>query len=348
MERKWTFFISSTLEDLREERQAVANQLLKMEEIPIGMEQFGAIDKSSWENIERFIDSADYYILIIAGKYGSTDGSLDGMSFTEREYRYAKSKSIPVIAVLHGDPSSLPGKFYETDAIKRQKLESFRDEVKNARLVAFYRNTAELIGEVSAAVGKAKYRFPRPGWIRHGEDQSKQQAEILKLRSIIDAKNDELEKLTNNLKFQDGNSSDHIDGLSYLNAGTKLSKQTEIPLYSHRNGEKLRHAVSTSWKTIFINLALEIEDSIYPVKVLDDILSKRLVESLESLGYLPNGIVYIDSEFIKDTQFVFESLDLISYRSLAGWSLTRLGRKIYVDWRAEKLMPASKKHPRER
>ena len=33
------------------------------------------------------IDECDYYVVILAGRYGSVDA--DGISFTEKEYRYA-------------------------------------------------------------------------------------------------------------------------------------------------------------------------------------------------------------------------------------------------------------------
>ena len=71
MERKYQIFISSTFEDLKEERKEVTQALLEMDCIPTGMEMFQASDDNQWELIKSVISSCDYYIVIIAGRYGS-------------------------------------------------------------------------------------------------------------------------------------------------------------------------------------------------------------------------------------------------------------------------------------
>jgi hypothetical protein len=105
--KRYQVFISSTREDLEKERRIVTDALLREQYIPIGMEQFPASDKDSWALIQRFIDQCDYYIVIVAGKYGST--LPDGTSYTENEYNYAISKNIPVLAFLHKDVNTLEG-----------------------------------------------------------------------------------------------------------------------------------------------------------------------------------------------------------------------------------------------
>lgn len=63
MNKKYSVFVSSTYEDLKEERQEVVNALLKMDCFPVGMEYFNASDKSQWEVIKNLIEECDYYIL---------------------------------------------------------------------------------------------------------------------------------------------------------------------------------------------------------------------------------------------------------------------------------------------
>lgn len=84
MNKKYQVFVSSTYKDLKEERLAVTQQLLKMGFIPVGMEQFPASNMSQMEYIKMMLDSCDYYLLILAGKYGTVD--TDGIGFTEKEY----------------------------------------------------------------------------------------------------------------------------------------------------------------------------------------------------------------------------------------------------------------------
>jgi len=71
MKKKYQVFVSSTYKDLIEERYAVMRVLLDNDCIPIGMEQFPASDMSQMAYIEKMLEDCDYYILILAGKYGS-------------------------------------------------------------------------------------------------------------------------------------------------------------------------------------------------------------------------------------------------------------------------------------
>ena len=97
--RKFSIFISSTYEDLKNERQALVGVALESNFIPVGMEQFHAAPTSQWNVITRMIDECDFYLLVIGGRYGSID-SETGISYTEKEYNYAKSKGIPVLVLI--------------------------------------------------------------------------------------------------------------------------------------------------------------------------------------------------------------------------------------------------------
>lgn len=79
MGKKYQVFVSSTYEDLIPERKQVMKALLQMDCFPVGMEYFNAADESQWEIIKKLIDECDYYVLIVAGMYGTID---------EKEYDY--------------------------------------------------------------------------------------------------------------------------------------------------------------------------------------------------------------------------------------------------------------------
>ena len=86
--RKFSVFISSTYEDLKNERQALMEVALENNFIPVGMEQFHAAPTSQWNVITKMIDECDFYLLVIGGRYGSIDEEV-GISYTEKEYNYA-------------------------------------------------------------------------------------------------------------------------------------------------------------------------------------------------------------------------------------------------------------------
>lgn len=166
MERKYQVFVSSTYEDLKTERQAAISCLLDMNCIPVGMEQFPASSLSQWEYIKRMIDMSDYYLLIVAGKYGSIDPE-ENISYTEKEYRYAMGKKMPILAFLHQNIDLLPIiKVGATDE-ERDRVKNFHNTVKDAgRLVDFYSNEEELKYKIAMAIPKIINDVPMPGWVR--------------------------------------------------------------------------------------------------------------------------------------------------------------------------------------
>lgn len=83
MEKRYQVFVSSTYQDLQEERQEVMHALLELDCIPAGMELFPAANESQWSLIKRVIEDCDYYVLILGGRYGSCGP--DGLSYTEME-----------------------------------------------------------------------------------------------------------------------------------------------------------------------------------------------------------------------------------------------------------------------
>jgi len=95
-------FVSSTYDDLREERQAAMNAVLNAGHIPAGMEQFAAGDRSQIEVIQRWIKLSDVFMLIVGGRYGSVEATSQ-KSYTQLEYEYALDQKVPIIAMIITD-----------------------------------------------------------------------------------------------------------------------------------------------------------------------------------------------------------------------------------------------------
>lgn len=166
MERKYQVFISSTYEDLKTERQAAMSCLLDMNCIPVGMEQFPASSLSQWEYIKRMIDMSDYYLLIVAGQYGSIDPE-ENISYTEKEYKYAVGKKMPILAFLHQNIDLLPANKIGATDEQRDRIKNFHNTVKaSGRLVDFYSNEDELKYKIAMAISKIINDVPMPGWVR--------------------------------------------------------------------------------------------------------------------------------------------------------------------------------------
>src|ERR1022692_1573199 len=73
-----------------------------------------------WETIKSVIDRSDYYVLILAGRYGSVYRR--GKSWTEKEYEYAVLRNIPVLAFIRAK-RSIRADAMDEDSALRAKLE---------------------------------------------------------------------------------------------------------------------------------------------------------------------------------------------------------------------------------
>lgn len=171
---KYQVFISSTFTDLEEERRAVTWALLKERHIPVGMESFVAADNRGWKTIQRLIDSSDYYVVIIGGRYGTVDPAT-GISWTHREYRYAMAepssrggRRLKILAFFRSDATTQLDK---TDVSTIQQLQAFKDEVAGRHQRHIWKEAADLESELKSALS-AQIREDEddgelpPGWYR--------------------------------------------------------------------------------------------------------------------------------------------------------------------------------------
>ncbi|MDX6083686.1 DUF4062 domain-containing protein, partial [Xanthomonas campestris pv. incanae] len=188
--RKLQVFISSTYRDLKTERQAAVEAILKAGHIPAGMELFSAGSESQMETIRRWIDESDIYMLILGGRYGTVEPKT-ALSYTELEYDYAISQKKPIFAVVITE-SSLDEKVrldgrdaLETDSPKELNL--FRKKVLT-RISSFFSDTKDIKLAVHETLADFQLRHKFVGWISGsgGPDVSALLEEIARLRAERD------------------------------------------------------------------------------------------------------------------------------------------------------------------
>ena len=164
IQKKYQVFISSTYNDLIDERREVIQALLELDCIPTGMELFQASDMDQWNWIKQVINDCDYFIVIIAGRYGTIHEDY-GISYTEMEYRYALEIKKPIIGFLYKNIDALPVSKSETDPEIKKKLSEFRSFVSR-KLIKYWSNEYELSGAVTRSVIQIIKTVPMPGWIK--------------------------------------------------------------------------------------------------------------------------------------------------------------------------------------
>ena len=88
------------------------------------MELFQAGDESQWIYIKKSISECDYYLVIVAERYGS-EGP-EGRSYTEMEYRFASDMGIPVAAFLLDERARDGWPQGKLEPAKKEKIDAFR------------------------------------------------------------------------------------------------------------------------------------------------------------------------------------------------------------------------------
>lgn len=231
MEKKYQIFISSTYEDLKDERKKVQDTILSMYQFPIGMEMFSAADEEQWEIIQETIDSSDYYVLIIGHRYGSVikEGEYAGISYTQKEFRYALENNVPILAFIIDDNASITLGMVESDETKRFKLQEFKNEVKSERLVQWWTNGDDLAAKVMNAINKQINRGKRPGWIRADKfDVDDIQNELVEMSKKIRKLERENEELRSQVAVR------KPDLILEINGGSEL---LEVPYCEYNTNE---------------------------------------------------------------------------------------------------------------
>lgn len=167
MNKKYQIFISSTYDDLQDERQAAVEAILKAGHIPAGMELFTAGDESQMETINRWIESSDIYMLILGGRYGSIE-STTGISYIELEYDFAAALEKPVFAVVLSDNAldlklKSKGKVViETEHPQEYKL--FRQKVLS-KTCSFFSDCKDIKLAIHESIPDIKLRHELIGWV---------------------------------------------------------------------------------------------------------------------------------------------------------------------------------------
>lgn len=181
-EKKYQIFVSSTYKDLIGAREKIIETILKCYHFPVGMEMFSAGDDEQWEVIKDTIDMTDYYVLIIGHRYGSV--TAEGLSYTEKEYEYAKSQNIPILAFIRNRNVATKSQERDENSDSIEKLNKFIEKVTKSKMCDFWENEDDLSTKIAIALPKIFRKNHRIGWVRTNKAISPEVTEtIAKLSS---------------------------------------------------------------------------------------------------------------------------------------------------------------------
>lgn len=151
-------FLSSTKEDLVEQRKAVFDLIAAMGLSPVGMETFGARTEPPLETCLNNLRKSQIYLGILGMRYGSVyqnpDNPMDeknGLSYTEIEYNEAyhlsqvRKMSILIYCI---DPKNAYIHPVDYDIENREKLERFKEKITQRHTIVMYRDLSGLLRDI--------------------------------------------------------------------------------------------------------------------------------------------------------------------------------------------------------
>ncbi|QDR82962.1 DUF4062 domain-containing protein [Sporomusa termitida] len=228
-EKKYQIFISSTYNDLVKAREKVIETVLSMYHFPIGMEMFSAADDDQWQVIKDTIDQSDYYVIIIGHRYGSE--TAEGISYTEKEYDYAKSKGIPILAFIRDRNVATKPDERDSEAEKIEKLNRFIIKAEANKMRDTWKNIDDLGGKVAVALTKTFGKKPGIGWVRADKAISPEMTNEL---TALSKENRDLREALDELKKQVGEKAPEIDVCFTKDDLTNvICKNLQLPLVEY-------------------------------------------------------------------------------------------------------------------
>lgn len=325
MEKRYQVFVSSTYEDLQDERKAVMQALLELDFIPAGMELFPASSEEQWNLIKRVIDDSDYYVLILGGRYGSCND--EGMGYTEMEYRYAMETGKPIVGFLHKTPGKISAEKCEDTATGKKKLAEFR-RLAQRMMVKYWTSPDSLALAVTASVAKLPKQFPAVGWIR-----ADQAMDATVYKELLEAR-EEVARLREDAARGRSTPLEMPEDLACGKDLTAMYAMAKI------KGKKEFKKIVISWNDLFICACPGLSDGCTMPEM------KRLIEEeLDNLDVVQGseGIDLFES-FFTTIKIQFRALGLIQPGRESGtWELTNRGEQEMI-----RLMAVRKQHAEEK
>jgi hypothetical protein len=155
-------YVSSTVADLKQERQAVMDWLVAARHQPV--HSYVPSSDTVWASCLDDVDACDLYVLILGDRYGFVpdDGNPEGLSITHLEFRRARQSGIPPIVLLRtrvpGASLSEVGESHEAALVA-----AFRAEVTRAVRAAEFGDLQGLIQGLSTGVQGELDKLPPAG-----------------------------------------------------------------------------------------------------------------------------------------------------------------------------------------
>lgn len=159
--RSLRVFISSTSDDLEDERFQVLEAVRQLHFEHIAMEYFGADPRQPIEVCLEQVGRSDVFLGIVGHRYGSIVEET-GKSYTQMEYEEARRIAIPCLIYLRSDEVPILPKFMERTPESFVKLDEFKATLRGQHTVHYFKGASDLavrvVVELSSFAEGLKYQ----------------------------------------------------------------------------------------------------------------------------------------------------------------------------------------------
>jgi hypothetical protein len=338
MIKKYHIFLSSTLDDLKPERQELEGIIWTLGHIPVTMGGIDIKDKTGLRLIKKNIEECDYFLALVACKYGAEKRP----SRPEMEFNHAVKAGIPVIALIIDEKARWKASKKEKEPSLIKVLEEFKDKLRNYPYET-WASAAELRQKAQTLFVQEMNLNPRQGWIH--SDQILQPVtanELARLSSENEALKGRLQLIKESGR----------DVLTRLKAHTRRTlrvlnlNQISLSFY-YSSGNNWENTREYRYLHLFRLLVPELslgKTTPELSHLLGNILNPDLSKTLRKDYPVPSNTV-------KKIMADFGLLKLVrtaENRSDAGddeaWEITDYGKELYTAYRMHQLERAVSRH----
>jgi hypothetical protein len=323
MPRKFHIFISSTPDDLKNERAALSRIIFEMGHIPICMDSVDNTEENGWKIIRRNIAESDYFLSLVAHKYGIlSEGAAKGNSSLELEYAQALKAEVPVLALIIADKARWKAAKKEKERKVNHALASLKEKLRS-HAYAEWATMQELKQNARELLTREIFLNPRSGWAPGLEQAGPEVANAL---GRVMAENEDLKRqLAVRVKgVHFGKNMRHT--LEIL-AGNRITLS-----FFYADGENWENTIKCRYLRLFKLLVPELylgKTTSELSRFLGSILNPNLKRAVRKDYPTP-------SNTIKKIMADLNLLRLVRYTTNKNeeiWEITEYGKEIYTLYR---------------
>ena len=165
MAKKYFVFISSTQEDLKNERRELARIVMELGAIPVVMDAFDITSEEDRKFIGKAIRECDYFLNLTAHKGGEAAGESFAL---ELEYSWAVKAGVPVLALIIAEKARWKESKKETESNLVEALELFKKKLQSHNHDT-WTNLGDLRQKAISLLSREMNLNPRRGWVHSTE-----------------------------------------------------------------------------------------------------------------------------------------------------------------------------------